>query len=136
MGGGLMLDLHPAGPAPTYFDRAYFNSQVPREGPRCCKIDVPFTVDDHEFDIDFLLTQAQNFMSLIMSVFVDNSQNASPVTLLSSILLQSLSVPANAQAYLPLLAPKNVRVSVASPGAVTVPMRFFNVPLPASVWSV
>lgn len=118
------------------FDTPIFNAQVPSEGPKGLGVVAPFTVDTPVFEINLLLTQSQRFMSGVQSVFVDNSQNGSDVTINCQTLNQNLTIPSNSQAYLPLLVAKNDVLTVSSIGEVSVSFIFCNIPLPAAVWNV
>jgi len=118
------------------FDTPIFNAQVPKEGPRGMGIVAPFTNTAIEFDINLLLTQSQQFMSLVQAFFCDNSLNGSSVTIRTGTLNQSVIIPANSQAYLPLLVAKNDTITVSSMGEVPVTFVFLNVPVAAAVWAV
>ena len=121
----------------NYFDTAIFNASIPKEGPKALGVVAPFGSGSGRaasFDINLLLTQSQGYMSIVQAVFVDNSLNSDEVAIGVSVIGQSLKVPANAQAYLPLLVPKNATITVASAGDANVGFVFVNVPLPACVW--
>jgi hypothetical protein len=118
------------------FDAAVFNAQIPKEGPKATAVVIPFTSTDTSFDLNLLLTQSQQFMSLVQAAFVDNSDNPADLEIVTSVLFQSLIIPAGSQAYVPLLTPKNATLTFNSTGAVTVRVILLNVPVPAAVWSV
>ena len=61
-----------------YFDTAVFNAQVPKEGPKAMGVTAAFgngPGQAAEYDINLYLTQAQQYMTQVSSVFVDNSEN-------------------------------------------------------------
>ena len=118
-----------------YYDADAYTAQIPREGPRTCAVYVPFTATDTQFEIDFTLVQQRGFMSQVCMIFVDNSDNASPITLEAGVIGYSLTIPANSQAYLPFFIVQNAQAIVSSVGAVTVVIQFINVPIPALVWN-
>lgn len=75
------------------------------------------------------------YINAIQAVFIDNRQNGSPVTVLSDSAIQALEIPANSQAWLPILVvPGAETFSFFSSGGVVVPFIFVNVAMPASVW--
>lgn len=118
------------------FDTPIFNALIPAEGPKALSIVAPFDGSGGSFDVNLLLTQSQQFMSMVQAVFIDNSLNASGVVITSSGVNQTLKCPAHSQAYLPLLVTKNGALNVQSAGAANVTFIFLNVPLPAIVWAV
>jgi hypothetical protein len=118
------------------FDTPIFNALVPHEGPKALGLVAPFTALLTEFQVNLLLTQSQQFMSMVQAVFVDNSANAATVTISTQTLNQNLIIPPVSQAYLPLLVAKNDVVLVSSLGQVNVGLIFLNIPVPAAVWAV
>jgi hypothetical protein len=117
-----------------YFDKSAVNAQIPREGPRACPIVIPFTNTDTEFQVNLLLTQARLFMSLVATIYVDNSLNSAQLTIKTSVVNQVMIIPAYAFAYLPIMVPKNAMLDLSSSGAVNVGLDLINVPIPACVW--
>lgn len=117
-----------------YYGVQAMNAQIPREGPRAAGVVVPFDSDNHEFEIPLLLMMAQLRMSLVASIHIDNSANDNAVTVFANVINQALTIPAFFQAYLPFLVPKNATITASSDGDVSVPLKFINVPIPASVW--
>jgi len=118
----------------NYYDQSAFNAQIPPEGPRAVRLVAPFTNMATDFDVNILLTQSQKFLSMIVSVFVDNSLSAVECDLFISVLNVTLKIPAGAQAYLPILVPSNATMTLHSAGAVNVGIDLLNVPVPAAVW--
>jgi hypothetical protein len=110
-----------------------FNATIPKEGPKSLPVTCDFSVVG-TYDIDLTLIQSQQRMSVVQSVFVDNTLNGQKTTITINGNSQTLVIPAGGQAYLPLLAAKPTIITVASTGGVVVPMIFLNVPVPACVW--
>jgi hypothetical protein len=110
-----------------------FNATIPKEGPKSLPVTCDFSVVG-TYDIDLTLIQSQQRMSVVQSVFVDNTLNGQKTTVTINGNSQTLVIPAGGQAYLPLLAAKPTIITVASTGGVVVPMIFLNVPVPACVW--
>jgi hypothetical protein len=119
----------------NYFDSPIFNGPTPPEGAKAMAVNCPFTSQNTAFNIDLTLSQTQNYISLIQGVFIDNSENADVVSITSNgATNQKIEFPAGAQGYVPLLATKPTSFTVASAGAVTVPIIFLNVAVPAIIW--
>lgn len=119
------------------------NGTIPPEGPKAVGVVAPFGdgSGNETYSFNALLTETQGFMKSIQSMFVDNSVNGDAVVITARQLGAAITVPANSQAYLPILvAPKDViTISSASGGGDTpspVTVIFVNVPLPAAVWAV
>lgn len=110
-----------------------FNAERPKEGPKAVGVSCDFSAST-TFTANFLLSQAQQQMSMIQSVFVDNSLNAHDVDISVDVINQLLKVPPNSQGYFPLLAPKNTKLTLSSSGGVKVDFIFINVPMPAACW--
>ena len=120
---------------PSY-DTAVFNAQIPKEGPKAVPLTADFSAHS-SYDINFLLTMAQQFMSIIQGVYVDNSANGHEVSITVGTINQLVKCPANSQGYFPLFVPKNAVITVSDPsGASTskVAFIFYNIPMPAAVW--
>ena len=130
------MSILPQGQA-NLIDYPIFNAQVPKEGPKAIALVAPFTSSAQSFDVNLLLTQSLQFMSLVQAVFVDNSANAVGVTITVTQIGQQLKVPANSQGYLPLLVTKNSKLTISSTvtTAANVTVIFLNVPVPAAVWA-
>lgn len=116
-----------------------FNSKVPSEGPKCVPIVVDFTTVTNtaawSLDLTNLVNQAK--MSYVQTVFVDNSQNPAQLRIVNAQSNQRIIVPANCQAYVPILQPNPPQLTISSVVAVglTVPLYFLNFPVAPCVWS-
>lgn len=130
-----MVQILPIGASQLY-DTPISNGTVPKEGPKALSMIAPFDVNNASFTLNLTLTQSQQFMSIIQSLFCDNSANADPVTFTSVELGQQIIIPPLSQAYLPLLFAKNGTLVIASAGQVSVPFILLNVPVAAAVWAV
>lgn len=110
-----------------------YNAMVPNEGPKIIPVSAQLGVNPSVL-LDFSQLQQQGKISFIQGVMVDNSANASPLTIQSQTMNQKVVIPANAQAILPLFVTNPPIFLVSSAGGVNVPLFFFNIPLPAQVW--
>ncbi len=105
------------------------NAQLPKEGPKT----IPVLVDLRTATsvlVDLTQQQMTAKISYIQTVFVDNSLNTASVSITADTTGQILRVPAGTQAYLPILAPIPPRFTIATAGAVIVPIQFLNIPMP------
>lgn len=111
-----------------------YNAMVPSEGPKIIPVSAQLAAPNTSVLLDFSQLQQQGKISFIQGCMVDNSANASPLTIQSQTMNQKIVIPANAQAILPLFVTNPPVFLVSSAGGVNVPLFFFNIPLPAQVW--
>lgn len=112
-----------------------YNAMVPKEGPKIIPVSAQLLAPNTSVLLDFSSLQQQGKISFIQGVMVDNSGNASPLTIQSQTMNQKIVIPAGAQAILPLFVTNPPVFLVSSVGGVQVPLFFFNIPLPAQVWN-
>lgn len=115
------------------------NSRIPPEGPRAVRIPMDFsTVGAYVVDLTSL-TQGQPApaMSYVQTVFIDNSNNANGLKIVTDTLQQPVIIPAQSQAYLPVLQPNNPKLYVSTNAAadLTVTIYALNFPVSPAVWS-
>jgi len=125
-------------PSDTLRFAAYrtFNGLAPKELPKALTLALDFSAEtSYVIDLEHAETEAR--LSLVQSVFVDNSVNAEQFSLTVSISGQVLRVPASAQAYLPVLAPSGAKFIAAlkAVGTGITTISFLNFPVPAAVWT-
>lgn len=110
------------------------NALVPCEGPRAIRVPLDFT-QAQAFDVDLSNLQARGFVSMIQSVFIDNSTNASTLTLTINGSGQSITVKANTQTYVQVLCPNPPKFTASSTGNVnSVVIDFLNFPVNFAQW--
>ncbi len=110
------------------------NATIPDEGPKC----LPFALDfsaQPSYAIDLQSLQSRNFLSVIQSVFIDNSANPQAVTMAIDGTQQRVTAKAYTQGYYTVLIPNPPRFTVSSAGAVVVRLQCLNVPVAGAVWS-
>lgn len=110
------------------------NGIIPKEGPKA----IPVRADLRAVSSVLVDLGTQNELqqiSFVQCVYIDNSQNASPVTIQSDGTNQTVGIGAGKQGYLPLLSTLPNRFIIQSVGAVIIPIVFLNVPMPFGVWS-
>lgn len=109
------------------------NGLAPAQGPKGLSLNLDFSAAV-TIRGDFLLEETQGIIQGIQSVFVDNSQNASAVTITFGVTQQRLVIPANSQLTAPVFAVDQLSFTATSVGAVIVPVTFLNVPMPFASW--
>lgn len=106
---------------------------APAEGPMVVPVFVDFTaVTSYKLDLTYI--QQQGRLSMIQTIYVDNSLNAQPITIITDTVNQSVRIPAYCQAYIPLAVTNKMAITLNSTGAVVVPVHVLNVAMNAAVW--
>lgn len=111
------------------------NNVFPCEGPKCIPIKFIFLGAETQ-EIDLVQQVQSNKISLIQSLYVDNSTNAASIDIVSDVTDQLITVPANSQGYVQLLGANPPRFSVTATGAANVTIHALNFPVLSTFWSV
>lgn len=111
------------------------NALIPKEGPRCVPFVVPFAQAPGPYVIDLQQMVALKRMTVVQSLFVDNSAASTPVTIAVAGSNQEIVCPEGCQGYFPVLTPLTPRFTISSSGSANVNLIFANVPVPSAVWS-
>lgn len=109
------------------------NGVIPREGPRAIPVLAQFSAAATSI-LDLTLVVQQAKISAIQGFWVDNSANTAAITFTVQATQQTMTIPAGAQGYVPVLAGVLPRFTAVSSGGVDVRFLFLNVPVPALVW--
>lgn len=112
-----------------------FNAMVPKNGPQ----EIPLVFDltaVQSYTVDLSNVQAQGKFEFIQGAYVDNSLNAQKLFLVCGGTGHSVTIPPNSQGFVPLFFSQNPVLQVSTTGAVAVPIKLYNVPMPAIIWSV
>jgi hypothetical protein len=112
-----------------------FNGLAPEEMPKGMPWVYDFSsVGDQSFDLQ--LENTGGIIQMVQSIFVDNSDNAAPVTIQFTITNQRLVIPANAQGIWPVIAPLQTQIrAITTPSAaLKVTIILLNVPMPYTQW--
>lgn len=108
---------------------------MPPEGSRAVPLTLDFTnVTLYVLDLQNFI--ARNLISMVQAIFVDNSANASPISINMPNSSQTIIIPSNAQAYMSVLAPNPAQFNFATQGGVVVPVTLLNYPVTNCVWKV
>jgi hypothetical protein len=110
-----------------------YNALVPAEGPKTVPLQLDFRSNTSAI-VDFTLASMQQQITSIQSVWVDNFANTADLTITVDNTQQVIHVPARSQGSFPVIAARAPKITVATTGAVVVPMQFLNVPIPSAVW--
>ena len=110
-----------------------YNALVPPEGPKSVLISLDFTVTS-SYLIDFTQAYMSTSISLVQSVYVDNSQNPDPLSITVAGTQQQITAAPGSQGTYPVIAAIRPKITCQSSGGVLVNLIFLNVPLPAATW--
>lgn len=105
----------------------------PKEGPRAIPLQFDFTVQA-SYAVDLQIQQASQKFSFIQTVFVDNSNNTSALSLQFDILNQTINVPARMQGYFPVLVVNPPRMVATSAGGTKATVFLLNFPVAPAMW--
>jgi hypothetical protein len=108
---------------------------VPPEGSRAVPLTLDFTAQV-QYTLDLQNFIARNLISMVQAIFVDNSNNASPIEISMPNSGQTLIVPPNAQAYLSVLAPNPASFVFLTMGGVIIDITLLNYPVTNCVWKI
>lgn len=106
------------------------------EGPKAVPVQMDFS-QAAVFNLDLSQLSDRGFFTLLQGIFVDNSLNASAITVkVDDQIGQSIVCPAAAQGYFPVLCTMPIRLVFSSAGNVVVKVDLLNFPVAVAVWKV
>lgn len=109
------------------------NGSVPCEGTKA----IPFNVDFATFatwQIDLTNQFRQGQFTTLQTVWIDNADNNSTLTLTCSVTAQRIIAPARSQGFYALLQPTPPVFQLNSAGGIVVEVIFLNFYIPPQVW--
>lgn len=111
------------------------NVVLPPEGPVVVPVELDFSALG-DYEIDGYAIIASGKLSYIQCLYIDNSDNANPLTVIASYTKQRIIAPANSQGYYPIFLgnPPHCKVSTVAAAGLKVKIYFANVPLMAMQW--
>lgn len=113
--------------------RAYLGT-IPKEGPQVIPFIFDFSVQSN-YEIDLTLIAQQGKISGVQGLYIDNASNDQPISILTSIINQTVTIPSQSQAYLPCLVSNQVKLTVTSANATGIAtVMLLNFPVAAGVW--
>ncbi len=110
-----------------------FLGAIPKEGPKAIAQNLDWTTQS-AYVFDMVLVAQLGKLSGIQAAFIDNTNNDKPVSVLSSITNQTVTIAAGYQGYFPLLVSPQVKVTFSSTGTKSTPIQLLNFPIAASIW--
>jgi hypothetical protein len=119
---------------------AYNANQVmlaaaPREGPMVVSWNVDFTAQT-AYTFDLTSIQSLGRISMVQTIFVDNSQSSVPLYMYMATTNQRIIIPPQSQAYMPCVLTNKIAVVLQSTSGLVIPIQALNVAMNATVWSV
>lgn len=112
-----------------------YNCAVPKKESISIPITMDFTGGNTVSIIDLTLTVDNQVFEFLQAIFIDNSANASSLTVVASVTGQSLVIPPLSQAYMPVVIGDQPVITGTSSGGVKVPLQLLNFPISTLVWS-
>lgn len=110
------------------------NARVPPEGPRCIPFNFDFTAKPSYF-VDLTTVEQRNFLTIVQSLYIDNSSNAVPLTVVFNASNQIIIAPPQTQGYYSVLAPQPARFTVKCVGgSINTPLFVINVAITNAIW--
>lgn len=102
---------------------------MPPEGPKCIPITLDFSVTD-SYALDYSNFGQRGFLSMVQTVWVDNSLNGNTFEIEIPSIGQTVKVPANTQDYFAVMCPNPIKINFNSAGAgVVVKVLLINFPV-------
>lgn len=119
---------------PKQYQKTY-NFEVPCEGAKVLPIVLDFATFA-EVDIDLLQFEQDSQLSMVQTVFIDNSVSAAAMVLVidPAGINQTIVANGNTQGYYPILAPNPTLLQFFSQSGVAQRIQLVNVPIAGVVW--
>ncbi len=102
-------------------------------GRRAIHVTIDFSLGT-TFNLDIQQVQALGQFDAAQTLYIDNSGNANVLTVLLGLTLQTIKIPANAQAYIPILQPNPPVFKISTTGAPIVDVQILNFFVPPIIW--
>jgi hypothetical protein len=104
------------------------------EGRKSITTIIDFSIGlSFQLDLSAIQTQ-QKWINSVQTLYVDNSHNASAIDIVMGVSLQHITIPAGAQAYMPILQPNPPVLNFTNTLPVTVKIQILNFFVPPIVW--
>lgn len=102
-------------------------------GRRAIHVEIDFSLGT-KYALDLSQIQSLGAMDCLQTMYVDNADNAAELTLTMGLTLQRIIIPANAQAYIPILQPNPPVLEMSTTGAPVVNVQLLNFFVPPIVF--
>jgi hypothetical protein len=112
------------------------NQTKPAEGPKALVQRLDFS-SITGYQLDLLNVEETGQISMIQTIFVDNSTQSTTLTITFAGSNQTIHAEPNTQGYYPVLCPNPANITFSNSGtsAVPVPVFLINVPIAGVVWA-
>lgn len=112
-----------------------FNGLVPHRSPRVLRVSLDFSVTIASIMLDLQEEMLTAQLEFVQTLYLDNAANANGLTVVVGATQQIIKIKANTQGYFPVLAPETAGFQfLTTAAAISVPVHFINVPMPAYSW--
>ncbi len=103
-------------------------------GRKAIHVTIDFSLGS-SFNLDLTQVQSQGAMDSVQTLFIDNSESANALTILTGVLIQEIIIPAGAQAYMPILQtnPPVMKFTIGG-GTPLVDIHVLNFFVPPYMW--
>jgi len=110
------------------------NTLRPKEGPKAMNFVFDWTALG-SYTIDLQNQQERNFLSMVQTVWIDNSLNMNVFAITFDTINQTIRVAAQSQGYYPVMVINPPRfVAVSTIAAVATKIALINVPIEYATW--
>jgi hypothetical protein len=114
---------------------AIFNSLTPPEGPKAVSLVLDFGAAT-SYLLDFTQAYEQTVMTVVQTLWVDNSNNSDEVKFSVAGSNQCIICPAYSQGSFPVISAIRAKITAVTSTTALVKIVALNVPLPSATWAV
>ena len=107
--------------------------RVPAEGPKSVPITLDFSLTTI-YTLNLQNMQSRNFLSMVQSLYIDNSGNTAPIVVTFPGTQQNITLAAGRQMYVTVLCANPASMQSYSAGGVLVYVALLNFPVSNSSW--
>lgn len=123
---------NPASAAQTF---GINNALIPSEGPKCLPYEIDFSLGNVQ-TLDLTIAFQSRQISLVQTLFVDNSASSVPTSIAIRGTNQTIDAPAFTQGYYAVLVPNPPFFTINNSGTSKIFIFVLNIPVSGSVWGV
>lgn len=109
------------------------NIVIPPEGSKTLDCTLDFSAQT-TIDLQGFLSVAMGKVQYLQGVYIDNSANPAPVTLVAAVTNQTITCGARRQGYYPFFLSQTPDATASTIGGGIVRLHFYNMPMQAMEW--
>lgn len=109
--------------------------KIPKEGPVALPVIYDFSGGTTSYVTDMVFIHQQGRLTMVQTLYLDNSLNNGTLTVSCSVLNQSFTLQPGAQGYFPVLCSGQVKFTVSSAGSVNATVAYINTAISGFQWS-